>query len=111
MTNDEYISGQSDDLQPTLRQMREAIRAAAPKAAERFSYNMPSFYLGKTFLCGFCVFKRHIGFYPGGEPIGVFADRLKGYKTSKGAVQFPLGQPVDYGLITDMVRWRVENHK
>ena len=32
MTHDERISEQSDDLQPTLRQIREAIRTAAPQA-------------------------------------------------------------------------------
>ncbi|MFT3984226.1 MAG: hypothetical protein QM697_09965 [Lachnospiraceae bacterium] len=35
-------------------------------------------------------------------------ERLAGYKTSKGAIQLPLGKPIDYELIADIVRWRVE---
>lgn len=85
------------------------IRAAVPAVTERRSYGMPCFYLGKTFLCGFGVFKKHIGFYPGGEPVGVFADKLAAYRTSKGAVQFPIGRPIDLSLVADMVKWRVEH--
>ena len=47
--------------------------------------------------------------HPGGEAVGVFAERLTGYRTSKGAIQLPLGKPIDHALIADIVRWRVGN--
>ncbi|MEG0460195.1 hypothetical protein, partial [Gordonibacter sp.] len=37
----------------------------------------------------------------------VFADRLKGYKTSKGTLQLPLDKPLDLDLVGYIARWRV----
>jgi uncharacterized protein YdhG (YjbR/CyaY superfamily) len=59
-------------------------------------------------LTHFAAFKKHIGLYPVGEAASEFAERLVGYKTSKGAIQLPLGKPIDYELITDIVRWRLK---
>lgn len=103
---DEYIAAQPDDVRPLLHVIRATIRAAAPEATEKISWQMPTFWQGEN-LIHFAVFKKHIGLYPGGEATAVFAERLVGYKVSKGAVQFPLGKPIDYKLITDIVRWRV----
>ncbi len=36
-----------------------------------------------------------------------FKEELAGYKTSKGAVQFPLDRPIPYDLITRIVKYRV----
>ncbi len=69
---------------------------------------MPTFWQGEN-LIHFAASKKHIGLYPGEEAVEVFAERLTGYKTSKGAIQLPLGKPVDHALITDIVQWRVES--
>ena len=103
---DEYIAAQPEDLRPLLQSIRETIRAAAPEATEKISYQMPTFWQGEN-LIHFAAFKKHIGLYPGGEATSVFSERLTGYKTSKGAIQLPFGKPIDYELITDIVRWRV----
>ena len=105
-TIDEYIAGQPAEIQPVLQKIRQTIREAAPDAKEKISWRMPTFWQGEN-LIHFAVFKKHIGIYPGGEASAVFADRLTGFKTSKGAIQFPLGKPVDYKLIEDITRWRV----
>lgn len=104
---DEYIAAQPEDVRPLLQSIRETIRAAAPDAVEKISYKMPTFWQGEN-LIHFAVFKKHIGLYPGGEAASVFAERLAGYKTSKGAIQLPLGKSINYELITDIVRWRVK---
>lgn len=104
---DEYIAAQPEDVQSQLQRIRETIRAAAPEATEKISWQMPTFWLGEN-LIHFAAFKRHIGLYPGGEATGIFAERLAGYKTSKGTIQLPLGKQIDYELITDIVRWRVK---
>ncbi|WP_051015672.1 iron chaperone [Desulfitobacterium dichloroeliminans] len=103
---DEYIAAQQEDLRPLLQSIRETIRAAAPEATEKISWQMPTFWQGEN-LIHFAAFKKHIGLYPGGEATSHFGERLAGYKTSKGAIQLPLGKPIDYELITDIVRWRV----
>lgn len=105
-TIDEYIFAQPEDAQPLLYKIRETIRCAAPNAVEKISWQMPTFWQGEN-LIHFAAAKRHIGIYPGGEAVGVFAERLTGYKTSKGAIQFPFGKPIDYELIAEITKWRV----
>jgi uncharacterized protein YdhG (YjbR/CyaY superfamily) len=106
-TIDEYIAEQAAEAQPLLRAVRDTIHAAAPEATERISWRMPTFWQGEN-LIHFAALKKHIGIYPGGEAVGVFAERLTGYKTSKGTIQFPLDKPIDHELISDIARWRVE---
>ena len=103
---DEYIASQPEEVRPLLQGIRETIRAAAPEAIEKISWQMPTFWQGEN-LIHFAAFKKHVGLYPGGEATTHFAERLAGYKTSKGAIQLPLGKLIDYELIADIVRWRV----
>jgi uncharacterized protein YdhG (YjbR/CyaY superfamily) len=110
-TIDEYIAACPADVQPVLNQIRAVIREAAPDAVEKISYQMPCFYL-KGNLVYFGVHTRHIGFYPTGSGIAAFREQLAPYKSSKGAVQFPLDQPIPYDLIRKIVEYRVaENLK
>jgi uncharacterized protein YdhG (YjbR/CyaY superfamily) len=105
-TIDQYIAGQTEDIQPVLQKIRDTIRTAAPDAAERMSWQMPTFWQGEN-LIHFAAFKKHIGIYPGGEATAVFADRLTDYKTAKGTIQLLLDKPIPYGLIAEITQWRV----
>jgi uncharacterized protein YdhG (YjbR/CyaY superfamily) len=105
-TIDEYITAQLEDVQPLLRKIRTTIHNVVPNAVEKISWQMPTFWLGEN-LIHFAAFKKHISIFPGGEATEVFAERLTGYKTSKGTIQFPLNKPIDYDLIADIMRWRV----
>ena len=106
---DEYIATFPEDIQVILKQMRATIRAAAPEATEKISYQMPTFYL-KGNLVHFAAFKSHIGFYPAPSGIEAFQQELAGYKSSKGAVQFPIGEPLPLELISRIVKFRVEEN-
>ncbi|MDD4474428.1 MAG: DUF1801 domain-containing protein [Eubacteriales bacterium] len=103
---DEYISKQPEEVQGLLREIRETIHSASPNAIEKMSWQMPTFWQGEN-LIHFAAFKKHISIFPGGEATAVFAQRLVGYKTSKGTIQFPLNKPIDFALIADITRWRV----
>src|SRR5689334_6795678 len=92
-TIDEYIAAQDDDKKSVLHQFRKIMKAAAPKAEEVISYGMPAFKLGSV-LVYFSAMKEHYGFYPTSKPIEIFKDKLKPYKTSKGAIQFPADKPI-----------------
>jgi len=50
---------------------------------------------------------KHIGFYPRVTGIEAFKKELPIYKWAKGSVQFPLDKPLQVGLITKMVKFRV----
>jgi uncharacterized protein YdhG (YjbR/CyaY superfamily) len=104
---DEYIAGFPSGVQEVLRQMRRAVRAAAPEAEEALKYRIPTFVMGEN-LVHFAAFKNHIGWYPTHSAIGAFQQELRAYKTSKGAVQFRLGEPIPFALIKRMVRFRVK---
>jgi uncharacterized protein YdhG (YjbR/CyaY superfamily) len=109
-TIDEYIAQFPEEVQVILQKIREVIKEAAPQAEERISYQMPGFYQNGM-LVWFGGHQNHIGFYPTGEGIEVFKGELSDYKFSKGAVQFPLNQPIPYDLIRKIVIYRVEKNR
>ncbi len=108
---DEYVASFPLDVQVVLRQIRQAVREAAPEAEETISYNMPAFKL-KGNLVWFGAFKKHIGFYPKRSAIEKFKEKLKGYEISEvqGTVKFSLDKPLPLGLIEEMVKFRVEEN-
>ncbi len=105
-TIDEYIAQFPEDIQQKLQEIRAVIHEAAPEATEKISYQMPTFYLRGN-LVHFAAFKNHIGFYPVPSGIAAFETELAPYKRSKGAVQFPLDQPIPTELISRIVQFRV----
>jgi uncharacterized protein YdhG (YjbR/CyaY superfamily) len=70
---------------------------------------MPTFFLNGN-LVHFAAFKSHIGFYPVPSGIEAFQEELSAYKQGKGSVQFPLDQPIPYGLISRIVKFRVKEN-
>ena len=107
-TIDEYIAGQDEKVRALLEKVRGVIREAAPNAKEKISWQMPTFWQREN-LIHFCAQKKHLGIYPGALenlPPGII-ERLAGYRTTKGAIQFPYDKPVDYELISDIAKWRV----
>ena len=105
-TIDEYIATCAEAVQPLLRELRAAIRVAAPDAQEKISYQMPTFALQGN-LVHFAAFPRHIGFYPGSSGIAAFAAELAVHKGGKGSVQLPLDQPLPLELVSRIVTHRV----
>jgi len=103
---DAYIASFSEETQALLEAMRATIRAAAPEAEEKISYQMPTFFL-KGNLVHFAAAKHHIGFYPASSGIAAFKEELSIYKGAKGSVQFPLDQPMPLDLVGRIVRFRV----
>ena len=104
-TIDEYHAAQPPEIRETLEKLRQAIKQAAPSATETISYGMPAFRANKI-LVYYAINKKHIGFYPTPNPIVHFKNELEKYPTSKGAVQFPLDQPLPLPLIQEMVTFR-----
>ena len=102
----EYQDSFPPGVQKMLQQLRNTIKQAAPKAEETISYNMPAFKLNKN-LVYYAAYKEHIGFYPTPKPIIIFKDELTKFKTSKGAIQFPLDKPLPIALIKKIVKFRV----
>ena len=109
-TIDAYISRYDEDVQAILQEFRRVLKEQAPDATEKISYQMPTFYLNGN-LVHFALQKNHIGFYPSPSGVAAFKEELTEYKTSKGAIQFPLTKPIPYELVRRIVRFRVEEAK
>ncbi|KYP12931.1 DUF1801 domain-containing protein [Flavihumibacter sp. CACIAM 22H1] len=109
-TIDEYIESFPKEIQVLLNKMRTAIQKAAPKAEEAIKYGMPT-YVQYGNLVHFAGCKTHIGFYPSPSGITNFEKELKGYKTSKGAIQFPLDQPIPLELVKKITSFRLKENK
>jgi len=106
---DEYIKSFPGDIQSKLKELRALVRQSAPEAQEKISYQMPTFYLNGN-LVHFAAYARHIGFYPTPNGIESFKKELSKYKSSKGAVQFPLAAPLPTKLIERIVKFRVKEN-
>ena len=106
---DEYIERFPENVQAILQKLRATIRRAAPGAEEVISYQMPAFKYHGT-LVYFAGYKNHIGFYPTSSPMKFFKDRLTNYKTSKGAIQFPINEAIPLALVKDIVKFRIREN-
>ena len=106
---DQYIDEFPKEVQQKLQSLRTAILAAAPKATEVISYNMPAFRMNRV-LVYFAAYKNHIGFYPAPAGLQAFEKELAPYLTGKGTAQFPIDKPLPLGLITQIVKFRVKQN-
>ena len=109
---DEYIATFPEDIQKLLEKVRATIKAAAPDAGEKISYNMPTFTLNDTYLVYFAGWKNHIAFYGAPRGNAELKEDLSPYETGQGTLQFSYDQPIPYDLITKIVKFRAaENRK
>lgn len=102
---EEYFSWFSPEIQLKLQQIRNTLKEALPEAQEVISYHMPAFKTTEV-LVYYAAAKNHIGFYPTNSGVSEFKKELEPYKTSKGAIQFPLEQPLPLDLIKDIALFR-----
>lgn len=107
----EYFSALPAETRLVLQQLRNAIRQAAPQAEETISYNIPAFKSNGKMLVWYAAFKKHVGFYPRASGIAAFKKELAAYKTSKGAIQFPIGAPIPVGLVKKIVKFRLKENQ
>jgi uncharacterized protein YdhG (YjbR/CyaY superfamily) len=106
---DEYIAAQPTAVRGALRRLREVIKSAAPEARESLSYKMPAYHFHGR-LVYFGAFRRHIGFYPRASGIAAFKKELARYEGARGSIKFPLDEPLPFGLIRKIVRFRVREN-
>lgn len=106
-TIDEYIAEFPPATREVLEQLRSLIRELAPQATETISYSIPTFDLNGKHLVHFAGYAKHVGLYPTPSGMEQFKADLAKYKTGKGSVQFPLGQPLPTDLIRRIVEFRV----
>jgi uncharacterized protein YdhG (YjbR/CyaY superfamily) len=106
-TVDDYLAGLSDDKRAALEKLRRTIRAAAPKAEECISYQLPAFRLNGM-LVAFGATANHCAFYAmSSSTLSALKEELKGYDTSKGTIRFQSDQPLPAALVRKVVKARI----
>jgi uncharacterized protein YdhG (YjbR/CyaY superfamily) len=106
-TIDEYLEALSDDKRSALEKLRKTIRAAAPKAEEVISYQLPAFRLNGM-LVAFGATANHCAFYlMSSTTVDAHKEELKSYDTSKGTIRFPPDKPLPATLVRKLVKARV----
>jgi uncharacterized protein YdhG (YjbR/CyaY superfamily) len=106
-TIDEYLARVRPEQRAALEKLRRIIRAAAPKAEECISYQVPAFRLNGV-LVGFGARPKYCAFFPmSGTTVAAFKDELEGFETSKGMIRFQPERPIPATLVRKIVRVRM----
>ena len=107
---DKYIAAFPPAVRTILRKIRRTIRDAVPDAEEVISYRMPAFKLDGV-LVYFAAFKNHIGLFPPVRGDASLKRAVARYAGPKGNLQFPLDEPIPYGLIKRIVKVRAKQNR
>jgi len=102
-TIDDYLAFLRADKRGALEKLRQDIRAAAPRAEECISYQIPAFRLDGRMLVWFGAGAEHCAFYPGAI-VEAFKRDLKRYDTRKGTIRFPPSHPLPSALVRRIVK-------
>lgn len=103
-----HIAKIPEPQKSTLVQLRETIQEIIPNAEEVISYGFPGYRLNGKVICGFDAFKNHCSFFPHSSlVIPELEKELANYKTSKGALQFPINKPLPKALVRKLITTRL----
>ena len=97
-----YIAALSPGQRKALEVLRKQILMAVPGVEEHFGYGMPAFKYNGHPVLYIGAAKAHCALY-GSVPAG-FKEALKGFKVSKGAIQFTPEKPLPADLVKAIVR-------
>lgn len=108
---DEYLAAVPEEARATLEKLRKTIKAAAPKATETISYQIPTFkYQGP--LVAFAAFPNHCSFFPMSPSVmEAHREELEPYDNSKGTIRFPAGKPLPAALVKKLVKARIDENE
>lgn len=105
-----YIAAFPKPVQTRLRALRRTIRAAAPRAIELISYNIPA-YKQHGMLVYFAAFKAHIGLFPPVRGHAAIEKAVAKYAGPKGNLRFPHKEALPLGLVSRIVKLKVKQDR
>jgi uncharacterized protein YdhG (YjbR/CyaY superfamily) len=106
---DDYLAALEEPKQSTLAALRWSILAVMPEAEQGISYGLPAFRVQGKVIAGFGAFKNHLSYLPhSGSVFPELRDALSDYKTSTGALQFPIDAPLPSALVKKLVTARLQ---
>ena len=106
---DNYLTSLDEPGRSTLAELRRTILGVVPDAEQGMSYGMPVFRVRGQAIAGFGAFARHLSYFPhSGSMLSRLADDVAPYRTSKGALQFPVDNPLPAALVERLVAARLD---
>jgi uncharacterized protein YdhG (YjbR/CyaY superfamily) len=109
-TVEEYIAAAPRAAQEKLREVRKAIREAAPDAMESISYRMP-YYSYKGRLVWFGLFRGYIGLFIRPPVLEDHKSELKMYTMTKSSLHLPLDREIPYHLVKKLVKASIRKNE
>ena len=104
---DRYLASLEQPKRGTLEALRRTILDILPEAEECISYGLPAFRVQGKVIAGFAAFKNHLSYLPhSGSVFPELRGELSQYKTSKGALQFPIDTPLPKALVKRLIAVR-----
>ncbi|HEX9257326.1 MAG TPA: DUF1801 domain-containing protein [Actinomycetota bacterium] len=108
---EDYLAALPEEQRIALEKVRKTIKAAAPKATETISYQMPAFKQDGRFLVSYAAFKDHCSLYPASSAVmETLGDELKPYFSGKGTLRFQADEPIPAALVKKIVKLRLEEN-
>ena len=105
---DQYLAAVNDEQRAALEKLRKIIRAAVPKAEECINYGVAAFRLNGESFAGLGATTKHCSYYPmSGKTASALQGELKGYKTTKGSIQFQPDKPLPAVLVRKLIKARL----
>jgi uncharacterized protein YdhG (YjbR/CyaY superfamily) len=105
---DDYLASLEEPKRSTLTTLRLSILGIIPEAEQCISYGLPAFRVQGKVIAGFGAFKNHLSYLPhSGSVFPELGDELANYKTSSGALQFPVDAPLPKALVEKLVTTRL----
>lgn len=105
---DDYLETLDEPKRATLTRLRDTIIEIVPDAEQGISYRVPAFRLDGKTIAGFAAFKNHLSYLPhSGKVFGQLAEETAGYTKTKGALHFPIDQPLPTELVKRLLEVRM----
>ncbi len=103
----DYIINLEPQTQARFIQLADFFHSLLPNADIVMKYSMPTFFQHKSIL-HVAGWTSHCGVYPQAEAIKLFADNLKEYPCSKGAIQLPHHQTFPFPVLREIALYRLK---
>jgi uncharacterized protein YdhG (YjbR/CyaY superfamily) len=105
---DDYLARIEEPKKSTLESLRRTILEIIPESEQCITYQVPTFKVGGKSVAGFAAYKNHCSYFPmSGSVLKQLGDELARYKTSSGALQFPVDKPLVKAFVRKLIKIRL----
>jgi uncharacterized protein YdhG (YjbR/CyaY superfamily) len=106
---DLYLASLDEPKRSTLKSLRLTILEIVPEAEQCMSYGVAAFKLEGKVVAGFAPFKNQLSYRPHSRSVvPELSDEIARYKTSPGALQFPIDRPLPKTLVRKLIAVRTK---